>query len=229
MLEKIPKKLWATLLACIIVFATTQACLYSMRIGYMQGVADVIQAIRQAGFNVTITDLGNGKYEIHIIKPTASGQPQETVFNLELHMLVQHFRDGKLISQTYHPMTLTNFGKDWIANKTAGLNGNWNLNATYIGCSNDSSSVDVTWTVLPNEITTNGLARSQGSITDTGTGTWNCTVTFQATGTVSTKLYGYYLDASGNTLIAAEQQGVSNQKNLQNGDTLTITIQGSIS
>ena len=68
MLGKIPKKLWAALLACIIVFATTQACLYTMRIGYMQGVADVIQAIRQAGFNVTITDLGNGKYEITIIK-----------------------------------------------------------------------------------------------------------------------------------------------------------------
>lgn len=203
---------------------------YAVNVGFNNAVISFTEALQQAGATVDITDLGNGSYQIHVHFPTASGESGTVSIPFELHMTVMHFRNGKLLSKTYHAMTLTDFGKNWIADKLSGASStNFMANATYIGCSNSSQSVDTSWTSLPDEITTDGLARAKGSVTDTGTGTWNCTKTFSVTGTNSTKLYGYYLDASGNTLIAAEQQGTSNQKNLQNGDTLQITIQGSIS
>ena len=137
-----------------------------------------------------------------------------------------------LVSESYHAMTLTDFGKNWIADKISGASStNFMRNATWIGCSNASDSVSTSWTVLPSEITTDGLARAEGTVTDTGTGTWTVVKSFSVTGTNSTKLYGLYLgDYSSykNTLVAAEQQGTSNQKNVNNGDTLEITITGSV-
>lgn len=154
-----------------------------------------------------------------------SHQPLERqglVTSFELHMLVQHFRDGKLISETYHPMTITNLGKDWVEQQL--FNPNSAQKAVYIGVSNDSSQVDPSWTALPNEITDGGLARAAGTYTSTGVGAANITVTFYVTASRSTKLYGLYYSASGNTLVAAEQQGTANQKNLSPGDQLRVTV-----
>jgi len=72
------------------------------------------------------------------------------------------------------------------------------------------------------------LARASGTITDTGDGTANCSKTFTASATRSTKLYGYSYDSTGG-LIAAEQQGTGSQKNLIDGDTLKVTVQMAIS
>jgi len=144
----------------------------------------------------------------------------------EFHCWIMHYRNGKLISVTYHPMTLTDYGKEQMEKLLAGESTN---PFKYFACSNSSDSVDTSWTSLPGEITGNGLARTAATYTDTGTGTWNMTVTWTATGTVSTKLYGVYATASGNTLCLAEQQGQDNQKNLQSGDTLKMVLQGSIS
>jgi len=190
--------------------------------GYKLGINQIMTLLEESG--VKIIDLGNGKYKF--IFPY-----EEIEFTVVLHCLVWHFRKQSLISFSSHPVTLTNFGKDWIADKLSGASStNFMLNATWIGMSNSSLSVDVTWTILPEEITTDGLSRAEGNVIDTGTGTWNVTKTFSVTGTNSTKLYGLYLNAyNGATLIAAEQQGIANQKNLQSGDTLKITIQGSIS
>ena len=215
-------------------------------VGYGEGIDDLIAKLREEGIaDIQIHDLGNGTYSIEVI----SWAGYQLNIPLELHCIVTHWRpkgdldgDGLIewpeefyvVSNSSHPMTLTNFGKDWIADKISGASStNFLRNATWIGCSNDSSTVDVTWTILPGEITGAGLARAEAdTVSDTGTGTWTISKTFSVTATAATKLYGLYLgpnDATyGNTLIAAEQQGVSNQKNLQDGDSLQITIQGSI-
>lgn len=157
-----------------------------------------------------------------------------TNLTVEMHLWAQQYRDGKLISASTHPMTLTNFGKNWIADKIFNSNGvNVTKFAMYIACSNSTEEVNATWTALPSEITAYGLLRALAEWTDTGTGTGNLTKSFSVTGTVSTQLYGLYVDTYANEpvsgLVAAEQQGGGNVKNLQNGDTLIITIQVSVS
>jgi len=202
---------------------------YAANVGYNRAVLGLADALRQAGATVNVTDLGDGRYELHVHFPTASGHAGELSVPFELHMTVEQWRNGELISKTYHAMSLTTLGKNWIADKLSGASGTYfAYNVTYISCSNSSSAFSAAWTDIPSEITTDGLARATGAITDTGDGTWNCTKTFSVTGTNSTKLYGYSYASSGG-LIAAEQQGVGSQKNLVSGDTLKITIQGSIS
>jgi len=127
-----------------------------------------------------------------------------------------------------HAMTLTTLGKNWIADKLSGVNTNFAKNATYISVSNSSDAFSAAWTDIPAEITDGGLARASGTITDTGDGTANCSKTFTASATRSTKLYGYSYDSTGG-LVAAEQQGTGAQKNLISGDTLAITVQMTVS
>jgi hypothetical protein len=200
-----------------------------MNTGYNSAITGLAEALRQAGATVNITDLGDGRYELKVHFPTATGQAGELSVPFELHMTVEQWRNGELVSQTTHPMTLTNLGKDWIADKISGASSTgYTNNATYISCSNSSLAVDVTWTSIDAEITDGGLARATNSTVDTGTGTWTDQYTFSVTATRSTKLYGYSYASSGG-LIAAEQQGDANVKNLLNGDSLTVKISGSIS
>ena len=201
---------------------------YALNMGYNSAVTSLALALRQAGATVDITDVGDGKYELHVHFPTVEGQAGMLTVPFELHMTVEQWRNGELVSRTTHPMTLTDLGKNWIADKISGVNTNFAKNATYISVSNSSDAVAATWTDIPAEITTSGLARASGSITDTGVGTWTCIYTFSVTGTESTKLYGYSYDSTGG-LIAAEQQGTGSQKNLIDGDTLKITVSGTIS
>jgi len=144
----------------------------------------------------------------------------------EFHCWIEQYRDGKLISKTYHAMTLTDYGKDQMEKL---LGGDSTYAFKYHACSNDSTAVDVAWTTLPNEITTDGLARAVATYASTGTGTWNMTNTWTVTGSNSTKLYGVYSESTGANLCLAEQQGVGNQKNVVAGDTIKMTVQGTVS
>lgn len=150
-------------------------------------------------------------------------------FNLEIHCIVEHYRNGTLISITNHPMTVTTYGKNQIEQL---LGDNSDLGLSYIGLSNDETAVSTAWTELPSEITANGLGRAQATYTSTGDGTWNMSKTFTASGTQSCCLYGVYSNsyASGQTtLCLAEQQGSGSRKNLVSGDTIAVTIQGTVS
>jgi len=198
------------------------------KIGYDNGLLTITEYLEtRYGIKMDITNKADGSYEFTAHFPDGS-----LTFGVELHLTAEHWRDNILLSSTYHTMSLTNFGKDWLADNIANMGGtNVTKFATYIGVSNASNSFDATWTVLPAEITDGGLNRTCGTWADTGTGTWNITYTFSVTDTKATKLYGYYIDSAENfwnCLLAAEQQGVANQKNMQNGDTLKVTIQGSI-
>jgi uncharacterized membrane protein (DUF485 family) len=153
-----------------------------------------------------------------------------TKLDIIVHTWVRQFRDGILISETYHPMSLTTGGKDWIADKLFNSAGtNITLYCMYVACSADVGAFNAAWTAIPNEITANGLGRAIAAWTDTGTGTGNLTKTFTASGTQSSQLYGLYTDTYANApasnLVAAEQQGAGAVKNLIAGDTLAITIQ----
>jgi hypothetical protein len=224
---KIAKIGLVTVLAVALVASEFMVYNYALNVGYNTAVMSIADALKQAGAIVNITDLGDGRYQIHVHFMTSEGEAGEFSVPFELHMTVEQWRDGELVSSTYHAMSLTNLGKDWLE----GIIGNavGSDVAKYIACSNDSSSFSASWTAIPNEIATGGLARAAGTYASTGTGTWNITKTFSVTATSSTKLYGLYYASSGNYLLAAEQQGTANQKNLLAGDSLKITVQGSIS
>lgn len=168
------------------------------------------------------------------IVPMLQFQPEynaaPTKLDIIVHAWVRQFRDGILISETYHPMSLTTGGKDWIADKLFNSAGtNVTLYCMYVACSASANAFDAAWTAIPTEITANGLGRAIAAWTDTGTGTGNLTKTFTASGTQSSQLYGLYTDTYANApasnLVAAEQQGAGAVKNLIAGDTLAITIQ----
>lgn len=229
--ERLLKGIVVTALISIIAFSMFGVYRYGTQIGFNNAITSLAQALQKAGANVDIVDLDDGTYQIVVHFPSEEGGVGKFTTELELHMWVEHFdKFGNLVSRTFHAMTLTNTGKDFIEGK---LGDNSFANTTgfadYIGMSNDSSAFSATWTTLPSEITTAGLTRAQGTYVSTGTGTWNCSKAFSVTATEATKLYGLYWN-SGTTcsLVAAEQQGVGSQKNVVDGDTLTITVQGTI-
>ena len=191
---------------------------YALNMGYNNAVTSLALALRQAGATVNITDVGDGKYQIYVHFPTVEGQAGMLTVPFELHMTVEQWRNGELVSRTTHPMTLTTLGKNWLE----GIIGNavGADVAKYIACSNSSTAFSDAWSAIPSEITTDGLARAAGTYASTGDGTWNVTKTFSVSGTNSTKLYRLYYASTGNYLLAAEQQGTSAQKNLLGGDTL---------
>lgn len=197
--------------------------------GFEEGVNAVIAYVEQAA-NLTVKceDFLNGTYKFTLM----NSEDLVTSYRFELHLLARHCRDGVLISETFHPMTLTNNGTHWLAEKLAHSGGtNTTKWATYIGCSASTATVSAGWGALPSEISSNGLSRANGTWahTTTGYGTWNVTKTFTATGTQSCQMYGYYYSSTGDTAIAVEQQGSGAVKNLILNDTLQITIQPAVS
>jgi hypothetical protein len=193
--------------------------------GYETALNDISELLKQKGIELQWQDLGNGKYAIQLL---ANGKLEyQTV--VEMHLLVQQFRNGELVSETFHAMTVTNFGKDWVEQQLFS-DVNYTTNALYLSASNEETAVNVAWTVLPVEITTNGLGRAVGAYTSTGVGACNVTKTFSISGTQSSCLYGINAGTYAsypNSLIAAEQQGAGNRKNMINGDTLALTVQWS--
>jgi len=156
---------------------------------------------------------------------TSSVNPQ-----IVFHMTVSQYRNGILISQTYHAMTNTLLGLNWTMIKLTGIDDSstWGYNATYIACSNNTGAVSTAWTSIPDERTTDGLSRAAATMVyNLAAGAWNATVSFSVSGTNATCLYGYYYGSGVTaTLIAAEQQGAGAMKNVVAGDTLVVRIQG---
>lgn len=134
-----------------------------------------------------------------------------------------HSSSGDLLySETVYNL-ITNVGRVQYHKQlfdTTGLASNGN---NYIALSNDALTETAASTTLSNEITTNGLARAQGTVTlPTGAGTQTTIVkVFTATGAQA---------AQKCALFNASSAGVMNhvlaftQRSLQVSDTLTITI-----
>ena len=191
--------------------------------GREEGFWYVVNKLKGAGLEVTVEELPDGSYNVRFALPMKG---MEFNAKFELHLTARHWRDGVLLSETYHAMSLTTLGKNWIEGILGDAVGA--DVAKYIASSNSSDAFSAAWEAIPDEITTDGLARAAGTYASTGDGTWNVTKPFSVTGTNSTKLYGLYYASTGDYLLAAEQQGVGSQKNVESGDTLEITVQGTV-
>jgi hypothetical protein len=130
-------------------------------------------------------------------------------------------RDGKVIySYESHNLIVTQ-GKDIIAKQLGSTSPNTN-GANYIGLSTSTSPPDSNWTSIPNEITTGGLERAQGTYShNNGTNTYQISKTFTASASFTgVQLAGLYVTQTGNTLFAAN---TFSPVNLISGDYLTVT------
>jgi len=78
---------------------------------------------------------------------------------------------------------ITDIGKEFVEDQ---LTNPQTANTTkYISLSNTSTSPSASWTKLPDEFTSLGLSRAECTIMDMGTGQFNCTHTFTATGSAN--------------------------------------------
>jgi len=130
--------------------------------------------------------------------------------------IVQVYKNGKLVAETHN--LLTNIGKEFVEDQLT----NPSTNATkYISLSSVASDCSASATVLANEITTSGLARAEGTVTDSGTGNFTVEKTFVATGSVSdVQVAGlnWYSSGDDNLFACATFTSV----NLEANDELTI-------
>lgn len=191
--------------------------------GSAYGIKTIADALNQSGIKVYVNQNLDGSYNITVIDFR-----QGWIFkaHAEFHLIIEQFRNGILLSVTTHPMNITTYGKDQIEQL---LGGNTANALKYHCCSNNETAVSLAWTALPDEINSNGLSRALATYLSTGTGAWNMTNTWTATGTQPCCLYGVCSESSGSNLCLAEQQGSDNRKNLNAGDTLKMTVQGSVS
>lgn len=201
--------------------------------GYNTGVAEgtqqtltgVSEMLKQQGIDIAWSHNADGSYTVQCLNGDGT-----TSFstNVVFHAYADQYRDGKLLASSYHTMSITNYGKDWVEQQLFAANAT--QKAIYLSTSANTTSFSAAWTMLPDEITANGLSRATGVYSSTGVGTANVTATYSVTDTQSTQLYGINSDtyaSNANSLIAAEQQGAGAVKNFLNGDTLVLTVQWS--
>lgn len=98
-------------------------------------------------------------------------------------------------------------GKTYIRTQIGSGSASASSSASYLSLSNDTTAPDAAWTNITAEITTNGLARAQGTYAANGTGAWNFSKTWTATGAQSARLVGlnYGNTANDGTLFASVQ------------------------
>lgn len=162
---------------------------------------------------------------LYLLAPEEEVTIEEYGTNLgfEIHVTMYHYRDGVLINWDHHAGTLTTIGKNYIEDQLGDSPG---AVADYIALSNNTGAPSAGWTELPDEITTGGMSRAQGTYQDEGDGVWNITKSFSPTETNSTQLTGLHWGAGASTLLAAD---IFNIINYENGDTVTITWQITVS
>jgi len=142
--------------------------------------------------------------------------------------------DGRIEKLECTTNLLVDQGKNFTAELISGLDFTSATPGTdfakHISLSNNTGSPASSWTVLPDEITTNGLDRKTGTCAINGVGNFSCWYQFEATGTQSgIHLAGLNWNATdgANTLVAAN--ALSSDVNLESGDKLTINWTVSIS
>jgi len=137
------------------------------------------------------------------------------------YVTVSVVRDGQEIYHHEDHNVITDAGKDFISaqlgSTSPGTNG-----ANYIALSSDTGGADAADTTLAAEITTGGLARSQGDYAHTGgEDTFTVTETFTASAThTDVQLAGLFTASSAGTMMA---ENTFTSVSLANGDQLTIT------
>jgi hypothetical protein len=135
---------------------------------------------------------------------------------------VSVLRDGQEIYYHEGHNLITNAGKDFIAQQIGGSSGLATNGANYIALSSNTDAPAAGDTTLAGEITTGGLARSQGDYAHTnGQNTFTVTETFTASATHSNiQKAGLFTASSGGTMVA---ENTFSSVTLADGDQLTIT------
>lgn len=140
--------------------------------------------------------------------------------NAEGYVVVSIVRDGNEIYHYESHNLITNAGKDYISSQIGSTS--QSSGANYIALSSDTGSPSSSDTTLASEITTNGLARAQGTYSHTaGTNTFTVSKQFTATGTVTgVQKTGLFTASSAGTMMA---ENTFTSANLISGDQLTVT------
>ena len=187
--------------------------------GHKTGYVGALTDVRNyADIDFEWTDNGDGTYSVNVWsnnKLIGNG-------NVESHVLIQHYRDGQLLSADHHAGVLTNIGKDWIEDQ---LGDSPSTDpAKWIAVDDtDASGLSAASTQLTSELAVSGLTRAEGTYASTGVGTWTVTEAFSVTGTVSAQTYSlqWVVTAqSDNNMLCYD---TSSLKNCVDGDTLTVT------
>ena len=162
--------------------------------------------------------------------PPQSTSMVDSTFHFMVWVSVKHNGQWTMLVNGKHN-TVTNIGLNWIRTEL-GDSGSSSTNvAKYISLTEDASTPLATWTILPSEIATGGLARAAGTF-DTGsptaTGHWREQYTFTATSTYTVRCAGLnWLSSGDNNLLAAVAFGTV--ASLVSGDTLNVTWTCSVS
>jgi len=120
------------------------------------------------------------------------------------------------------PNLLTNNGLTYIKQQLGNVAVSNSSVGRYISLSETSDEPTASWVVLPDEISTSGLARAEGTYTSTGTGTWTIVKTFTSEDTFTVKVTGLHHASSGSgNLIAVVQ--FTTPVTLADGDSLQVT------
>jgi hypothetical protein len=138
------------------------------------------------------------------------------------YVVVTVTRDGNEVYRHEDHNLITNAGKDFISVQIGQTTGIGSNGANFIALSNSTSAPAAGDTTLAGEITTGGLARSQGAYAHTnGQTTYTITEQFSATAThTAVQKAGLFTAASSGTMMA---ENTFSSVTLQNGDQLTIT------
>lgn len=135
---------------------------------------------------------------------------------------------GKLELVDSKDNLLVTNGKTYIRTQIGSGSATGSSSASYLSLSNDATAPDAAWVDIPAEIVANGLSRAQGTYAANGTGAYNYTKTWTATGAQSAQLVGlnYGNTANDGTLFASVQfSGVT----LATNDQLQIIYSISVS
>ncbi|WP_415280912.1 hypothetical protein [Candidatus Nitrososphaera sp. FF02] len=159
-------------------------------------------------------------------------------FPVHGYVTVSVMRDGNEIYHHEDHNVITVVGQDFIRGQIGATTGLGTNGANYIGLSTNTNDEDATDTCLSTtvagttsaEITTNGLARSQGDYAEVSTDQFTITETFTATGThTDVQKAGLFTAAANGDTCAGSNDGIMMAENtftsvsLANNDQLTIT------
>jgi len=134
-----------------------------------------------------------------------------------VHLVARHPDGTVFYDQTFHNLR-TNAGINWQYGQMAGSTA---AVCTYIALSNSGATPAATDTALASEITTNGLARANGTASHSANATsYTISYTFTATGAQAAQNAGILNASSSGTLCF---ENTFSQVSMQSGDTLAVT------
>lgn len=203
-------------LTLILIAAFTANSFFSMQAGYnmgtQNGAISTLNAVQGVlsdhGIAFQYTNLGNGAYNLTVF---GTDNSVAKTMKVSCDFTIDQYRHGILIASGHHAAQLTNQGANYFAQQASS---NTYASTTqicrYISMSASAAGLGASSTILPSEITNDGLARVAGSFTSTGTGTWT--------------VYNLFTDATaGNSPLVwgLSWQSASDTTNILGGSTIT--------